>query len=896
MLREELDTYRPTPRAVLAARYGGEERLAELIKLGREYTQLMATYQEAQKAMKETKTAEPERKLAFKKAAGALGYFCGYYGEERDLQIALQDADLAAEFGKAPKTEYRSVDMPDVATWIGEAETEKLLTEAYALPVKIELSPGSRTGGLARRMLLAGKLKPARLPWSLLSWPGDTVDTGAARELVVLYDAVKLQFPDLAVKQTGDSDWSRNRNLASLAYALAASGRMDEAVPLITQAGPDSSGLPYHAHVTEEVAAAAWDLVMRAFGDTQNVQGWTALKDLAGPANRTSELTTFAAKQAAAAPKGTESAKVWQTRHGWALIGEEKIDDGLAILTPPMDSRPAADEKRWATEWAESATRLFLLAKSLPRPELAKTWSDKLLADFKKTTGPAWKNNGLFNAFASPHLDAGNFALIEEILRARLAAGEKPAVREGLHEEGEREERPNLETTLEQLADVLGRQGRHAEVLALLAESPHWDKKDLAQALDESSAPWRALPLVTAEALQAVGRGDEAIAVIEAELIKNGGYDPAYAFYTRIRGAKATPFLEKLAAGDHYEERPLIWLASLQLAAGTVSEAEATVKRAIAIDPSDGEQPKNDRMRAYAVLREVALKRGDTAQAEFLAGVLAAIRRSENADDLASAGLVTRAIKEYQLALESFSDAYCIQSRLARQLAKENRNAEAAEHYKRAFELMPDSFGQVESHCFGCEQAFAGEGAQSIAEKVFIDLASKPTVKPQVYYLLGYLRTEQERWEEAADYFTKAVTADPGYLNAWKKLAGVLPNTLRPRAERDRVAFKLLALDPAGRHTDSETSMVRDLPALWQAYAATLTTGLIVPEKLLPLGDKATKAKVRDDDDNDMNDMMARAQAHPQTPSGRLAKHEILDGITRSLDTLYQWRAASESE
>jgi tetratricopeptide (TPR) repeat protein len=200
---------------------------------------------------------------------------------------------------------------------------------------------------------------------------------------------------------------------------------------------------------------------------------------------------------------------------------------------------------------------------------------------------------------------------------------------------------------------------------------------------------------------------------------------------------------------------------------------------------------------------------------------------------------------------------------------------------------MPESFGRVESHCFGCERAFAGKSAQSIAEKVFLGLAAKPDAKPQVYYLLGYLRMEQERWEEAADYFTRAATLDPDYLNAWSKLADVLPNTRRPRSERDRVAFKLLALDSSGKH-GSHASDVRDLRALWQAYAAAENTGLVVPATLFRLGDKAKKPKSSRDDVDDMSE-----RSKPRTPSERLAKHEILEDLARTLDVLGEWKAAA---
>ena len=886
--REELETYRPADRAKIAARYGGEERLAELIKLAHEHARLKSAYEAAQR---DTQTPEPARKLALKKAAGELGYFYGFNGTDHDLRNALQDPDLASEVGGEARPDYRSLSVPDLVTWIGENDATGLLAEAYALPVEVRVESDNRTGALARRLLLAGKIAPARVPWSLLAWQGQSVGADGAAEIVALFDVLKKQFPDMAEKSADNSDWSRKRSLGVVACALAVSGRMDEATAILGKTEADDIGLPYHARLTEGAAGAIWDLIVRTPGRAQDEGGWSTLTELVGPAKRGAELTAFAARQAADAPKDGEAAKIWRTRHGWALVGEDKIDEGLEILTAGLDVRPSADEPKWAAEWSKSAARVLLLAKALPRPELARAWGEKLAVDFKIPSGPVWANSGLFDAFAAQRLAAGDFALIEEILKARLAA---PKVsendgRRGRRNSGSGEGRVDRAETTRQLADVLGRQGRHAEVVALLAESPDWGATDLAQQLGRSGGGvWRTLPLVAAESLQAVGRGDEAVAILEAELIANSGHDPVYTLYTRIRGQQAVPFLEKLWVGDHYEERPLIWLASLQLADGKVDAAEATVKRAIATDPSDGEQPKNDRMRAYAVLREVALKRGDTAQAEFLAGVLAAIRRSENADDLAEAGLIARAIKEYELALESFSDAYCIQSRLARRLAQENRLAEAAEHYKRAFELMPDSFGRVESHCFGCEQAFAGPDAQSIAEKVFTDLAAKPGVKPQVYYLMGYLRKEQERWEEAADYFNKAVAADPDYLNAWVKLADVLPNTLRPRAERDRVAFRLLALDTAGRHGGSETGRVRDLPALWAAYAASDSTVLSAPEKVFPLGNKAGKARRGDPDMNDYSD----ENRDPRTPAERLARHDVLQAITQTMDALCQWRTS----
>jgi tetratricopeptide (TPR) repeat protein len=267
---------------------------------------------------------------------------------------------------------------------------------------------------------------------------------------------------------------------------------------------------------------------------------------------------------------------------------------------------------------------------------------------------------------------------------------------------------------------------------------------------------------------------------------------------------------------DANEERPLIWKAAVQLKAGSLADAEATLRRAIAIDPSDGEQGPNDRMRAYAVLSELLTRKGDKTGAETYAKAVTAIRMSERADGLHEAGLYQRAFAEYRAALEQFSDAYCIQSRLAVQLYKQGRRNEALEHYRRAYELMPDSFGRVESHCFGCESVFQGEEAQSIAEKVFTESIRKNPGKAQAHYLLAYLREQQGRAAEAVAPLRNAVRIDPQYLNAWKHLNDVGRHAYIEPWETDIARLKLLELDPLQRHVTLDLDDVGDLAALWR--------------------------------------------------------------------------------
>jgi len=246
-----------------------------------------------------------------------------------------------------------------------------------------------------------------------------------------------------------------------------------------------------------------------------------------------------------------------------------------------------------------------------------------------------------------------------------------------------------------------------------------------------------------------------------------------------------------------------------------LDEAERTAHAAIAVDPSDGEEGPGDRMRAYAVLADVLDARGNAADATLYRNAVQAIRDSERADEFRLAGMHSRAIAMYTKALDRFADAYCIQSRLAVELNASGNALLAQEHYRRAYELMPSSFGRMESHCLGCENVFGGENAQGVAEKVFGDLVVKMPTNPQVHYLLGYLREEQDRYAEALSQYRTATTLDADYLNAWKRQRDIAGNIDVPAVEQDRVALRLYELDPRGRHSYGATSNITDWPALY---------------------------------------------------------------------------------
>ncbi len=261
-----------------------------------------------------------------------------------------------------------------------------------------------------------------------------------------------------------------------------------------------------------------------------------------------------------------------------------------------------------------------------------------------------------------------------------------------------------------------------------------------------------------------------------------------------------------MAAADAYEERPLIWRAKLLLDGGDVEAAAArSPARPSPSTPPTASSPPATGCGCTPCSPTRWPAQGEDDDAELYRGVVRAIRASEDADLLYDAGFLALSIRGYEASLLDFSDAYCIQSRLAVRLMEAGRVDEAAEHYRRAFELMPDSFGRVESHCFGCEGAFRGPVAQGVAERVFERLARERPDDAQVPYLVGYLAEERGDLEAARAGYRAAVDLDPLYLNAWKNLFELGERMRLPDGEEDEALLALLRLDPLGRHARGDT-------------------------------------------------------------------------------------------
>ncbi len=203
---------------------------------------------------------------------------------------------------------------------------------------------------------------------------------------------------------------------------------------------------------------------------------------------------------------------------------------------------------------------------------------------------------------------------------------------------------------------------------------------------------------------------------------------------------------------------------------------------------------------------------------------------------------------------------------------------------------MPDSFGRVESYCFGCQRAFDGERAQGIAEKVFTQLVQQTPNKPQVHYLLGYLRDEEGRYQEAMTNYLAAVRLDPDYLNAWAKIASLSDHVFQTATNRDAVVFNLLRLDPLGRHTCQSFNSVSDLAALWNNVAMANSKQPVAPDNLYPLA--ASKLEIEKQEEQNktgsqqqemMNEVVLQQNGQTVTPGAAIAQNAFIQAAQTML-------------
>jgi len=725
--------------------------------------------------------------------------------------VAKFEKDLARR--EASKTgDLAWIEVPDLVESIGAEKAAPLLRRALRLRTQLRFST-RQTQRLAARLALESIDKLKVPQWSLVCNPEDGP----------LYEALVKRFPSEKLPQR-----EQGATVNYILYLIGA-GRAEEASRLTEEA------YEQYPAVIDEINKAAvihpgrrdFDRRVRDFFHEELSQhpyrlDWKVYVDLSQQLGEPDPMLDFLPE--VLARPGLFFRTHWKIRdlYARALLAQDRLEDGARELIAAIREDPRIEKAEASNELPEPRERPdkvgdhdFDLDRDVDRC--------LLLARIGRLAGrEEWVNSG--TTFAFLLLRTATHGNMNTTIRVANFLAEI-----GRGSEAERllvEEQLNLPLgddswlgdMCEQLANVYARAGRPADVLKLLDQSPYWYRADL------RDYDWTGhidpLLLVTAKALTATGKKDEARRVVSYFLERQPDSDPAYELWLQLGGEHLEEQLDMLARRDRFEKRPLIWKAKLQLDQGRLDEAEKSARAAIAMDPSDAQAPAGDRMRAYAVLGDILAKKGDAAEATRMREVVEAVRLAEQADAWHSVGLTTRAARIYEQALGKFADAYCIQSRLALCYSELGDEAQAESHYRRAFELMPASFGRIESHCLECEHVFQDERGKLAADRVLTDLAARESRNPRTQYLLGVLREDRGRDAEALELYRKAVKLDPDYLNAWKQLRGVEIFLSQPQEDLEQAELTLLRLDPDLRHHEAKFESMRDLRSLWDAILA----------------------------------------------------------------------------
>ncbi|MGA2854211.1 MAG: tetratricopeptide repeat protein, partial [Verrucomicrobiota bacterium] len=756
------------------------------------------------------------------KAKSNQAYFFHSLFENLDRSIiTLQDNPdavlqvLESKLSQQSQREYQSsLQIPDLVALVGAEKAEAFLRRALVKSKgQLEIGSGTATDKLAQKLALelVGELKTPQ--WSLVN-SLDAVDLYGALEkrfAAPETNEVPVAMPGLTplplpTGMSGDYE----KRTASIYYLLGliAHGRTSDAVQVAKQFEKENNAY-FPEEVIREMERGGFISQLNGFFHDLLLQDpelpfWEEYVQLAAHADQTAEMVKLV--QATIAKPDLSKGQRLQLRQllYQALLANDDVETGVAELRGLIQTngQPATSRMNYQREdRGQLALKLAQIGHLLNRPE----WQEAGIAAAKEAVSSpdpqdysAW-GNATAISLAKYLEDINRGPEAESVLAVALSnsvAQQKGRQSYSYDYSGQPGSSSRI---LAALAQLYHRAGKDAEVLQLFDQAPFWEVKDLAglnssqidleDLIPSFSHKHTPVPVgyYLASAQVKTGHPAEARKLLDALFVQSPGCDRLYELLLSLDDEQALTNLDALFARDQFEERPLIWKAHWLRLHQRLDEAEQAARKAISIDPTDGEEGPGDRLRAYAELAEIRAARGDTNEAATLRGAVAAVHQAEQADELNTAGLLKRALAMYQDSLTKFADAYCIHARMAVLLSDLGQHQLAEEHYRRAYELMPDQFGRVESYCFGCQRAFDGERAQGIAEKVFTRLAQETPNKPQVHYMLGYLRDEQERYQEALASYRRAVKLDPDYLNAWAKIESLNEHVFQPAAERDAV-------------------------------------------------------------------------------------------------------------
>lgn len=353
------------------------------------------------------------------------------------------------------------------------------------------------------------------------------------------------------------------------------------------------------------------------------------------------------------------------------------------------------------------------------------------------------------------------------------------------------------------LLRVYNQLGRHQDVIDLLDKFPNWEDDDLIGVNDYiSGGPEINVCYEAGRAFIAAGNSEVGLPILRHSLKSSNQIGEAYDFFVKILGNDAAlKELDDLFAADPIDPNPLIWKGKIYLWQGRVKEAEQVTLKAIAIRGFDGDGMVEMDVEAQRLLGSVFTVKGSKRESLKQKSVLEAVRLVALGDKYCDAGLNSRGVRYFKNATITDPNSFSAHIRLAIELYDLGKFEESKPYYRRAFELLPSSYGVIGEPSYRIEsRLFDNSIAKSIAQEVLGAMQNREPRNSRVLYQLGNLKFLQREFSAGTQLLLKAIEIDPSYIAAYTELSGITDETLLTTAQQEEIELGLLKLDPKGHN------------------------------------------------------------------------------------------------
>jgi tetratricopeptide (TPR) repeat protein len=345
--------------------------------------------------------------------------------------------------------------------------------------------------------------------------------------------------------------------------------------------------------------------------------------------------------------------------------------------------------------------------------------------------------------------------------------------------------------------------GKHQDVVDLLDTFPDWQEDDLLGIRGYIFDGYDInISYEAGKALIAVGNWDAGLPVLRHSLKSSTQVVEAYNFFAKTLGDDAAiKEFDKMFAADPLDSNPLIWKAKILLRQGRVKDAEKETLKALKIDPLNGNWINDAKVETQKLMGEILAAQGKKEESHKWKSAVEATRLVELGDKFCEAGLTQGGIGHLRKATIKAPNSFYAHARLASELYEAGRIGEAKPHYKRAFQLLPSSFGAAEGLPYRLDYTFLRNPvAKSLAQEVLTGMLKQDPQNPRINYHMGALMFDQGRHAEAVKFYLKAIEIDPSYLMAYEGLGAITDEALLTSNKQEEFALARLKIDPNDRH------------------------------------------------------------------------------------------------